>query len=337
MPRPQTRKPHHVLMLAFENCQVLDVTGPLEILAAANDLNPAAPAYRLTLVAKRKGPFMTTSGLKLVADAGFDELAARERASVDTFMIAGGDGTLDAMRDKAFLAFAKAAARQAPRVATVCSGSIILAATGLLNGRRATTHWNNCNAMARGFPEVTVERDAIYVRDGKFWTSAGVTAGMDLAIALVEQDCGREAALSIARRHVLYMMRPGGQSQFSAALAAQAAPGGKAAKAVAYALQNLTRDLGIAALAEAAGLSERTLVRAFRSELKTTPAAFVRDARLDMARRKLAEPGVSAARVARDCGFMSEEVMRRAFQRRLGVSPTDYRARFVTSARGGSA
>lgn len=331
------RPTRDVLMLAFDQSQILDVTGPLEILASANELDRAAPPpYRIELAAEQAGPIATTCGLRLHADRAFCDIRDDDLARVHTFMVAGGDGTIAALRNTALIDFVRRASHAAERVASVCSGSAILAAAGLLDGRRATTHWNAAPGMARAFPKVLMEPDAIYVRDGKFWSSAGITAGMDLAIALIEHDLGREAALSIARRHVLYMMRPGGQSQFSAELEAQRA-GGRTAKAVRFIAANLARDLSAPVLATASGLSERSLLRAFRAELNLTPADYVERARIDAARRKLAAPRARVERVAAACGFGSAETMRRAFQRVLGVSPADYRARFATADRSSGA
>lgn len=328
-----TTATRHVMMLAFEDCQILDVTGPLEILASANEIEPAAPPpYRIELVAERAGRLRTTAGLDLVAHRGFEALTASDLAGVHTFMVAGGEGTRQALRMPALIEFVKRAAGAAARVASVCSGSAILAEAGLLDGRRATSHWNAVETIARAYPQVTMEPDAIFVRDGHIWTSAGITAGMDLAIALVEEDLGRAAALQIARRHVLYMMRPGGQSQFSAELQSQKA-GAKTGAAVSYIAANLHRPLTARAIAAAAGLSERSLLRAFRDELDMTPAGYVERARVDAARARLAAPGAAAKSVARQCGFSSAELMRRAFHRTLGVSPADYRARFATAAR----
>lgn len=327
---PETRR---VMMLAFADCQILDVTGPLEILASANELNPdAPPPYAIELVAEAAGPLKTTAGLDLVAHRAFGAVTARDLARVHTFMVAGGEGTLAALRNQSLIAFVKRAAAKAKRVASVCSGSAILAEAGLLDGKRATSHWNAVEGIARAYPQVRMEKDAIFVRDGHIWTSAGITAGMDLAVALVEEDLGHDAALQIARRHVLYMMRPGGQSQFSAALQGQRA-GARTAAAVAFIAANLKRDLKAATIAAAAGLSERSLLRAFREELDTTPADYVERARIDAARRRLAAPRATAKAVAAACGFSSAELMRRAFHRTLGVSPADYRARFSTAAR----
>ncbi len=327
--------PRRVMMLAFAECQILDVAGPLEILASANEITPdAPPLYEIELVAERAGPLTTTAGLSLMAHRGFADVSAGDLAGVHTFMVAGGDGTLQALRNRDLVAFVRAAGTQAQRIASVCSGSAILAQAGLLDGKRATSHWNGIDALISAYPDVRFEPDAIYVRDGEVWTSAGITAGMDMAVALIEADLGRDAALEVARRHVLYMMRPGGQSQFSAELQRQGA-GAKTEAAVAYIAANLTGDLRAATIAAATSVSERTLLRAFHDELGVTPADYVERARVDLARRRLAAPGSATKNVARQCGFSSAELMRRAFHRTLGISPADYRARFATSARGG--
>lgn len=321
------------MMLTFEDFQILDVTGPLQMLTSANGyLPPDAAPYRNELVSETAGPVRSNGGLSLFADRGFSDIDMRELQAIDTFMVAGGRGTRSALKNAALVDFVRRAAEAAPRVVSICTGSLLLAAAGVLDGRRATTHWSATTFLAKHFPQVRLEPDAIYVRDGKYWSSAGVTTGMDLAIALIEEDMGRATALAVAREHVLYMMRPGGQSQFSAELAAQEAQG-RAAKAVGFIAANLAKDLRAPAIAEAAGLSERTLLRAFREELNTTPAEFVQRARVDAARRRLAEAHAPVERVAASCGFASAETMRRAFQRELGVSPADYRARFATAQR----
>ncbi len=327
--------PRRVMMLGFADCQILDVTGPLEILASANELKPEAARYEIVLVAEKAGALRTTAGVSLVAHKAYGDVTARELAGVHTFMVAGGNGTLAALQTPALIAFVKRAAKAARRVASVCSGSAVLAEAGLLDDRRATSHWHSVESIARAYPKVRMEPDAIFVRDGDVWTSAGITAGMDLAIALVEEDLGHAAALEIARRHVLYMMRPGGQSQFSAELQRQRA-GTKTAAATAYIAANLNGDLRAGTIAAAAGLSERSLLRAFRDELGTTPAEYVERVRVDAARVRLGAPRAAAKHVARQCGFSSAELMRRAFLRTLGISPADYRARFSTAARGES-
>lgn len=328
-----TAAPRRVMMLGYDGVQILDVTGPLEIIASANELGLSPAPYQVELIGERKGLMPTTMGMPLVAARGFAGVSDDELRALHTFMVSGGNGTERVMRDRAFMAFVARAVRLAPRVASVCSGAAILAATGALDGRRATTHWGVAPVMVRAFPKVRIEPDAIYVRDGKFWTSAGITAGMDLALALVEEDLGHDIALRIARRHVLYMMRPGGQAQFSAELAAQAVPKGKSARALSHIHENLSGDLSLPALAQACGMSPRSLQRAFLAEHGVSPASYVARARLDAARRKLSERTAKIERVAAQCGFASGEVLRRHFHRALGVSPSDYRARFLTTQR----
>ncbi|MEQ8746763.1 helix-turn-helix domain-containing protein [Pyruvatibacter sp.] len=337
-------QPHRVLMIAYPDVQILDITGPLEILAGVNDArrNPKSwapdgytpqpgddqPAYELVIAAAQPGPFRTTSGMQLVADVGFDALTDDYLEGLHTLMVPGGDGTAQAMDDPAVLDVVARAGAAAKRIASVCTGTFILARAGLIDGRRVTTHWNVSHVLARMFPSLTVDADSIYVRDEHVWSSAGVTAGMDLALALVEEDCGRDMALSVARRHVLFMIRPGGQSQFSAQLVAQHASKGKIGDIAQYVLDHVADDLSVPALADRAHMSERTLARAFVSETGLTPGRFVEVARVEAARRHLEETADDTETIAWSCGFSSAEQMRRAFHRRVGVSPADYRARF---------
>jgi len=336
--------PKRVLMIAYSDVQILDITGPFEILAGVNDarLNPESwaldgyqpkpgenyPEYELTIAAETAGPFRTTSGMQLVADIGFDDLTDAYLEGLHTLMVPGGHGTTDAMRDPRVLDVVARAGARAQRITSVCTGTFILAGAGLIDGRRVTTHWNVADVLAKMFPTLTVDADSIYVRDGHIWSSAGVTAGMDLALALVEEDCGRDMALSVARRHVLFMIRPGGQSQFSAQLVAQHAAKGKIGDVAQWVLDNVSRDLSVPALAERANMSERTLARAFVNETGLTPGRFVEVARVEAARRYLEETSDDTETVAWACGFSSAEQMRRAFHRRVGVSPADYRSRF---------
>jgi transcriptional regulator GlxA family with amidase domain len=316
-------------MLAFEGAQLLDVTGPLQILSAVNDERPKdEPAYLLTLAAREPGPFATTSGIRLVADAGYARRPRNFFVQIDTLMISGGDGTAAAIRDADLLDAIRKGASKARRVASVCTGAFLLAAAGLLKNKRATTHWRAAHLLTKNFPDVTVDPDAIFIRDGKIWTSAGVTAGMDLALALVREDFGDEMALRIARRHVMFLMRPGGQSQFSAHLAPDAYPQTRLAPLLRWIPENVEGDLDIAALAARANMSERSFARIFRKETGETPAHFVERVRLDGARRLLAGSTLPVASVAARSGFGSEERMRRVFQRHLKISPSDFRERF---------
>lgn len=330
---PDTQPPRRVLMLVYEDAQILDIAGPVQLLSAAIEVAAGAPAYAVELVAERRGPVGTTSGLSLTAGKSFADLTDQDLASVDTFIVSGGNGSRVEMENEALLEFTRRAAAPARRVVSICTGAVILAAAGLLDGRRAATHWAYAPTMRKRFPNVAVDDDAIYVRDGKFWTSAGVTAGMDLALALIEEDLGRDMALTLARHHVMYLMRPGGQSQFSAQLAAQHVGNERLARICAYIIENPCADLSVPALAALAAMSERSFARHFVSETGFTPAQFVERARLDEACRRLAGGNASLDVVSADAGFGAAERMRRAFIRHLGVTPGRYRERFRTSRR----
>ncbi len=309
-------------MLAFEGAQILDIVGPLQILAGVND-ERAAPAYTLTILAEKKGPLLTSGGLRLDADGPYAALPRR----LDTLMISGGNA-VQALRDPAMMAAVRAGARRAGRIASICSGAFFLAEAGLLNGKRAATHWRSVELLAKRYPDIDVEPDALFVRDGKIWSSAGVTAGMDLALALVREDWGDDIALAVARRHVLFLMRPGGQSQFSAHLAPEAYPKGRLSSLLRWIPEHVGEDLDVACLAARANMSERNFARAFRRETGETPARYLERARLDTARRLLTASDLPVAGVAARAGFGSEERMRRAFQRQLKTSPGAFRARF---------
>src|SRR5690606_1405826 len=406
--------PRHVVMLAYHGAQVLDIAGPVQLLSAAQENGQAA--YRIELVAEQRGSIQTTSGLTLQADRAFADLGPDELASLDTFIVSGGNGSREEMgnealltfvrkaakqarrtvsictgsfilgaaglldgrraathwayaplmrqllpkvqvdedaiyvrdgkfwtsagvtagmdlRSEALLTFVRKAAKQARRTVSICTGSFILGAAGLLDGRRAATHWAYAPLMRQLLPKVQVDEDAIYVRDGKFWTSAGVTAGMDLTLALIEADLGREMALTLARHHVMYLMRPGGQSQFSAELAAQHVGNERLAKLCAFIIENPSETHSVPELAARCHMSERSFARHFVAETGFTPAQFVERARLDEACRRLASGDASLDAVSAASGFGAAERMRRAFLRHLGVTPGRYRERFQTSRR----
>jgi transcriptional regulator GlxA family with amidase domain len=322
-------RPRRVVMFAFEGAQLLDVTGPLQILAAVNDEGPKdRPAYAITIAARQKGEFRTSSGIKLVADISYSKPPKDFFAGIDTLLVSGGEGTAEAVRDKELIAGIRKAASKARRVTSVCTGAFLLAKAGLLRNKRATTHWSSAHLLAKLYPDIAVDPDAIFIRDGKTWTSAGVTAGMDLALALVREDFGDEMALKIARRHVMFLMRPGGQSQFSAHLAPEAYPQARLGSLLRWIPENISGDLDIAALAARANMSERSFARIFKEETGETPAHYVERMRLDGARRLLAGSALPVASVASRSGFGSEERMRRVFQRHLKISPSDFRERF---------
>lgn len=311
-------------ILGFPACQLLDVTGPLQVFASANDqLRQAGqPAPYAPVVMAATSRLVTSSGLALEA-----EPLPAASASLDTLVVAGGWGVYDACKDTSLVRWIGDRAEQARRVASVCSGAFLLATTGLLDGRRAVTHWGRCADFAARFPKVRLEPDPIFIRDGRFWTSAGVTAGIDLALAMVEADLGRDIALSVARQLVVFLKRPGGQSQFSAALTLQD-NGSRFDGLHGWIMENLHRPLALPDLAAAAGMSERTFSRRYREQTGRTPARAVEDIRLESARRLL-EQKQPVARIVSRCGFGTEETLRRTFLRRLGVTPQAYRERFA--------
>jgi transcriptional regulator GlxA family with amidase domain len=316
-------------MLGFPGAQVLDITGPMEIFKGANDVlarNGLSDrvAYRLALATHEGGLFETTSGIRLAADGSLAEMTQ----PIDTLLISGGDGVREAIRDKALIRFIQQASKKARRVASVCSGAFLLAEAGLLDGRRATAHWRSLDLLAKNFPKVTVDRDALYVRDGKFSSSAGVTAGMDLALALVAEDCGQRVALEVAKDKVLFMIRSGGQSQFSTHLLAESAESDRLCMVMSWALENLHTEITVEVLANRAAMSPRNFARTFVREIGATPAQFIERARIDAARRKLENSKKAVDAVATDCGFGNAERMRRAFHRQLGIAPNAYRERF---------
>lgn len=316
--------PRRVVVLAPDQVQPLDAIGPVEVFHTAGLVRGGAPAYAIEVVAPGGGVVTTRSGLRLLADP------LPEPQGIDTLLVAGGEGTRAAARDEELLRWVAAVSAAARRTTSVCTGSFVLAAAGLLDGRRATTHWMWCDLLRRSFPAVTVEDDPIYVRDGSLWTSAGVTAGMDLALALVEDDLGPEVALEVARRLVVFIKRPGGQAQFSAGLAAQAARRDPLRELQAWVVDHLDADLSVPALARRACLSERQFARAFKAETGLTPAAYVEALRVERA-RLLLHDGATVEAAARATGFRSAEVLRRAFHRRIGVAPSAYRERFAAA------
>lgn len=308
-------------IVAFEGVEALDVTGPWEVLHTAGVIAGTVPD--LVCITSNGRDVRSSSGLSYSAGAAIGEV---ER--LDTLIVAGGLGVGEALADCDLVAGVTRLAGTARRTAGVCTGAFLLAEAGLLDDRRATTHWARCAEMAERYPAVTVEPDPIYIRDGDFLTSAGVTAGMDLALALVEEDHGREVALQTARLLVVYARRPGGQSQFSVQLTNAGAEGTPLHDLQAWIAEHPDEDLSVGALAGRLHLSERQFSRVFRRELGASPADYVERARVERARGMLETERESIERVAARCGFASAEVMRRAFRRRIGASPREYRERF---------
>jgi len=315
-----------IAILAFPRVQLLDVAGPADVFAeAARQLGRPA-AYRVQVIGTGAGLLRSSNGLRLAVDA----TVATQRGRIDTLLVAGSPDIEDMAGDPALYDWLRRQSRTVRRYGSVCSGAFVLAAAGLLDGKRVATHWNATARLAVACPLASVEPDAIYVKDGKLFTSAGVTAGMDLALAMVEEDHGRELALRVARELVMFLKRPGGQSQFSAHLAAQTAERSSVREVQAHVLANLKDDLSVPALARHAGMSERSFARTFRSEAGTTPAEFVENARIDAARRMAEASDLPAKRLADAVGYANVDGFRRAFGRRLGVSLVEYRRRFAT-------
>jgi transcriptional regulator GlxA family with amidase domain len=315
----------HVAIVAFPGVQALDVTGPFDVFDAAGRF--ADRPYRVEVVAAQSS-VRTSSGLGLVAHRSFGEV----HGALDTLLVAGTPDLSAAEHDEDLIRFLRRARRRSRRVAGVCTGAFLLARAGILDGKRATTHWAACRDLSRRFPTVTVEDDPIFVRDGDVWTSAGATSGMDLALALVEDDLGRSVALETARWLVLFLKRPGGQAQFSAALSTQLAQPQELRELQAFIADHPEADLSVAALAARAHMSPRTFARNFRRETGMTPGAYVEAARIERARQELETRAAPVEAIAARCGFGTPETMRRVFRRRLGVSPADYRGRFARAA-----
>jgi transcriptional regulator GlxA family with amidase domain len=319
-----------IAMLAYPDIQILDVVGPLEVFSrTARWLKEYGrrtdDAYEVEIIGLRRGLFAASSGLRLFADRRFDEV----KGGIDTLLIAGGRG-MDRFRTHApLLRWLRRQARLVRRIGSVCTGAFILAEAGILTGRRATTHWGSAARMAEMYPDVTVEPDRIFVREGSIYTSAGVTAGMDLALALVEEDFGREVALAVARELVLFLHRPGGQAQFSAQLAVQFAERRPLKDLQAYVLENPAADLSVGTLARRVGMSPRNFARVFTREVGMTPARFVTSVRVETARRLLEESSDSLESICAQSGLSTAESMRRAFMSAVGVPPGQYRARFT--------
>jgi transcriptional regulator GlxA family with amidase domain len=315
------------VLVVYPGFQALDLTGPHEVLAAAGTA--------VVVAAPEAGPIASESGLVVHAAAA---LRSIDPAAVDTLVVAGGDGVYAAARERATVEWVAATGAAARRTASVCTGAFLLAAAGLLDARRATTHWDHAARLARTYPAVTVDADPIFIRDGGVWTSAGVTAGIDLALALVEEDHGAAEAQRIARRLVMGLRRSGGQSQYAASVWSDPAPPGGVRRAQERIHREPAADLSVPALARAAHMSERHFQRVFTAQVGTPPRRYVERARLEAARRLLEAEEATIDVVARATGFGTAETMRRAFQRHLGVAPSDYRARFaLTASDGGGA
>jgi transcriptional regulator GlxA family with amidase domain len=329
--RPEAMRPRtlRVAMLAYPDVQVLDVMGPLEVFSRTSRWlkdhgRRSDDAYTVEIIGVKRGAFETSSNLRLFATHGFREVGR----GLDTLLISGGKGVKRFASKRPLVAWVRRQAGWVRRLASVCNGTFFLAEAGLLDGRRATTHWGSCEELARAYPAIRVEPDTIYIREGSIYTSAGVTAGMDLALALVEEDYGREVALAVARELVLFLRRPGGQAQFSAQLAVQFAEHEPLRDLQAWIIEHPRADLSVEALARRVAMSARNFARVFSREVGTSPARFVTSVRVETARRLLEETSDDLTSVCSASGLGTTESMRRAFLRTVGVSPGQYRERF---------
>ncbi|NUO98453.1 MAG: helix-turn-helix domain-containing protein [Hamadaea sp.] len=321
--------PHRVVIAVFPDVDLLDVTGPAEVFALANREMAGGTPYEVLLAGPGGGQVRTSAGVRLGVDLIFDQVGDR----VDTLVVPGAvDGGGAPVIDPGLVGWIAETAGHAGRVASVCVGAHLLAAAGLLAGRTATTHWATADRLAADHPDVTVDPDPIYVRSGKVWTGAGISACMDLALALVAEDHGERLALAVARQLVMYLKRQGGQSQFSVPLWQAPTERRDIDELRAWITANLTADLSAAALAERLCLSERHFSRVFAKETGVTPAAYVEAARTEAARRLLEGTDEPLDRVAAACGLGSVETLHRVFRRRLGTTPAAYRRRFRTAA-----
>jgi transcriptional regulator GlxA family with amidase domain len=316
--------PRRIAILVFDGIQSLDVTGPLEVFCLASRFTRGR-GYSVELISADGLPVQTSSGVTLSPHRSLTACGG----DLDTLLVAGGSGAAEVTRDERVIGWLRSAAGRSRRVASVCTGAFVLARAGLLDGRRATTHWASCDRLAEDYPAIDVQRDPIFVRDGNVYTSAGITAGIDLALALVEEDLGAQLALELARWLVLYIRRPAGQAQVGAGLAGQACPPPVITQLQTFIAEHLDADLSVAALAERAFMSPRNLARVFKRELGLTPAGYVESMRLERAQALIEATELQLDEVARRCGFNSAETLRRTFGRRLGASPSEYRAQVV--------
>jgi len=329
LPRPDVVR--RISAIGFENVDILDITGPLSAFAAVNHIVARAyddmpEAYVCELLGKSVGPVRTSTGVSLMADRAY----GRTRDGIDTLIVPGGARKAVALAraDQRLMTAVRRLAPTVRRLASVCTGTFILAEAGLLDGCTVVTHWGACGRLANEFPTLTVDAEPIFIRDGSIYSAAGKTAGIDLALALIEEDLGREWALAVSRYMVVHLKRPGGQAQFSIPLQAQMKGAEVLNGLPAWIADNLTEDMSVPALAERAGMSQRNFARVFRQEMKMTPGKFVETARLEAARLRMEACDLPLETLARDLGFRTGERLRRAFRRQFGVNPDYYRERF---------
>jgi transcriptional regulator GlxA family with amidase domain len=321
-------EPRLIVLVAYPGVQSLDLCGPLDVFAGAQRLidHTGLPdrGYRIVVAGPTMEPLRTDAGLRVTPDLALPDVPRQ----IHTLIVAGGATATYPRGDQALVQWLRDRAPKAERVASVCTGSFLLAQAGLLGGRRVTTHWSAARELACLYPDVEVDADPIYIQDGNVYTSAGVTSGIDLSLALVEHDLGGQAAVTIARWLVMFLRRPGNQAQFSTQLAAQSADRAPIRDLQLWLGDNLDRELTIRIMAARVRMSPRNFSRVFREQVGQTPARYLQQLRLEAAKRRLAESDLTVEKVALDCGFGSAETLRRTFIDALGVSPAEYRRRF---------
>jgi transcriptional regulator GlxA family with amidase domain len=320
-----------ISMIAIPQAQFLDIVGPLEVFSRAARLLsddgrlPGPPAYAVEVLAHRAGPVVMSSALEIVAARGF----AAVRGGIDTLLVCGGRGVDAALSDGVTVPFIQRMAPRVRRIASVCTGAFLLAEAGVLDGKRATTHWRSAGKLAERYPKVSVDPDPIFIAQGDVLTSAGVTAGMDLALALVEADHGPDVARNTARELVMFVQRPGGQSQFSVQLEHLLADRAPVAELQAWLPDHLDEDLTVEALARRTGMSPRNFARVFTEQVGATPRRYIERLRLEASQKRLEQTRDGVDRIADSCGFGTAESMRRVYVRNLRIAPSAYRARFA--------
>lgn len=320
-----------IVIVLFEGVDLLDVTGPPEVFSLARRETEEAAGYTVVLAAEAMDPVVTAAGVRVLPDTTFEQLAAR---SIDTLVVPGsvevdGHRRVHPLVDPAVVRRVKQLAARTRRVTSVCVGAHILAAAGLLDGKRATTHWSTAQRLAADHPAVQVDADPIFIRQGNVWTGAGISACLDLSLALIADDLGEAVALRVARQLVMYLKRPSGQSQFSVPLD-QVSTTRRVEDLRHYILRHIAEPLTVAHLAEHAHVSDRQLTRIFKNELGTTPHAYIESVRVERARDQLESTDATLERIATTCGFGTVDTLVRAFRRRLDTTPTEYRRRFRT-------
>lgn len=313
-----------VAMIVFPKVQALDVSGPMDVFEEANGFLPSQQHYRVTMIGPSEQLFAASNGMPMAAHKAYDDIAD----GFDLVLVAGGPSLPDELPQPALLSCVRRLSRTARRYGSICTGAFVLGHAGLLDGRRVTTHWQNTEALAVQFPLAQVDRDRIYIRDGSLLTSAGVTAGIDLALAIVNEDHGGAIALAVAKRLVVVAQRQGGQSQFSPYIAAPSEDGSPLGNIYRFVMANLKEKLSVGDLAAQAGMSRRNFARFFLQQTKTTPGEFVEEARVDAARNLLEGSSLALKEIAFECGFGSPHRMRQVFAKRLGVTPGQYRSSF---------